>query len=114
MMKFRLSTPEDIPALNALAEKRGINHPSVGGCFICEEDGEIRGFVNGGVVGLVETLVADSPQLSGRLFSMIEGSLMTALPDSQYYAMVRSQAVGDLLKSQGWEKVPLDLYMKVR
>lgn len=114
MTKFRQSRPDELDEINALAVSKGIAKPAVGLCFVCEEDGVIRGFVNGGVVGLVETIVSDSPQLTGRLFSMMEGSLLTALPDTLHYAMVYNPAVGDLLKSQGWEKVHAEFFVKRR
>jgi len=114
MTIFRMIKEGEFDTLVALAKKHGLSKPAIGGCFVLEEDGDIRGFVNGGIVGLVETIVADTPQVAGRLFTGMEASLMTSLPNSQYYAMVASPMVGNLLKSQGWEKVQVDVYMKRR
>jgi hypothetical protein len=112
MTSFREARKDEYDILKILAESKGVGAPNIGACFVLEEDGDIRGFVNGGVVGLVETLVADTPQAAGRLFSMMEGSLLTALPMSQHYAIVTNPAAGDLLKSQGWEKVQAEFYIK--
>lgn len=112
MTIFREARKDEYGILEALALKHGLGKPTFGACFVLEEDGDIRGFVNGGMVGLVETLVADTPQAAGRLFSMMEGSLLTAAPQTQHFAMVTNAKVGDILRSQGWEKVQAEFFMK--
>lgn len=106
--------PDEADILEEMAIRRGVPKPTFGGCFVMEEDGKIGGFVNGGMVGFVETIVAESPQIAARLFSAMEGSLMTAAPDTAHFATVTNPKVHDMLLSQGWEKVNAEIFIKRR
>lgn len=103
-MNFRVSTPDDLPQIWALCEKYDVGKPSVGICFVAEENGEIRGFVNGGQVGYIESIVSESPTGMAVLFSMLEGALLANTASSILSGVVNPIA-GQMLERHGFSEI---------
>ena len=114
MTKLRQAVREEYPILEAMAESKGIGKPVFGLCFVLEEDGKVKGFVNGRIIGLLDTIVAETPQSARTLFTAIEASLLTAAPEADQFAIATNPEVGDMLRSQSWGKVVPEVFMKRR
>ena len=103
-MNYRIATQDDYPQIWALCEKYEVSKPSVGICFIAEENGEIKGFVNGGQIGYIETIVSESPTGMAVLFSMLEGALL-ANTSSSIMAGVVNPIAGQMLERHGFDEI---------
>lgn len=114
MTKLRLARQDEYPALEALAESKGLGKPVFGVTFVLEEDGKIKGFACGRLVGLIDTMVADTPQSTSRLFTAIEASLMVSAPDADHFAIVTNPDAGNQLRAQGYSKVLAEFFLKRR
>jgi hypothetical protein len=87
--------------------------PTVGVCFVAEQDGKVVGFVNGGLVGYVETIVSENPLTANTLFAMMEGNLLSNTTAS-ILAGVSNGEAGDILERVGYEKSKRTFYLKRR
>jgi len=97
--------------INDLAHKANIPPPVIGTCFVAEDESGVIGYVNGGVVGFIESIVSDNSIATLRMFSVMEGSLMTAVSSPIFASVVNAEA-GELLKRAGFKKQHNEFYMK--
>ena len=109
-MKIRLATQEDLPRIKELAFKSNIAEPKIGTCFVAERDGEVLGYINGGVIGFIESIVSDEPIAMMRLFSAMEGLLMSS--NTPIFASVVNDEAGELLKRAGFNEQFNHIFMK--
>lgn len=111
-MTYRLAKTEDIPQINALCEKHGLDHPAFGMCFVAEDEGKVVGYCNALAVSLVDA-ASDNPLAVRPLFDMVQGGL-TASGVKFMGAITRQPRIETILCKLGMKKVkdPEVLYMK--
>jgi len=112
-MKYRLAVEGDVPQINALADKHGIARPGVGICFVAEDKDGVKGFITGGQVGFIESIVSETPISASVLHAYLEGALL-ANTSSSILASVVNPTLGGILERMGYEKVNREFYIKKR
>jgi hypothetical protein len=113
-MTYRLYQPNDEPEIWQLCRDRGIATPSIGICFVSVgDDGKIKGFINGGQIGFVESIVAETAISADHLQGMLEAVLLVNTQTSILVG-VTNPAVGKILERQGYERVEQEFYIKKR
>jgi len=109
-MKIRPFTEADREAVKELAFGANIQEPTIGTCYVAERDGRIVGYVNGGVIGFIESIVTEESIAGMRLFSAMEGLLMAS--NSPIFASVINDKAGELLQRAGFKEQSNTFYMK--
>jgi hypothetical protein len=113
-VNYRLAVEGDYQQIFDLAQKHGIVKPTVGICFVAEEDGVITGFVNGGQVGYFESIASDTSIGATVLFSLLYGALL-ANTASSILAGVTNPIAGQMLEKYGFNKIQEQtFYLKKR
>jgi hypothetical protein len=112
-VNYRLAEEGDYQQIFDLAQKHGIAKPSVGICFVAEDNGVIIGFINGGQVGFIESIVSESPISASVLHAYMEGALLAGTKSS-ILAGIINPVLGSILERFGYEKINQDFYIKKR
>ena len=113
-MNYRVSVDQDLPQVWALCEKHGVAKPSTGIMFVAEEGGIIKGFINGGQIGYIETVVSEAPIGMAILFAFLEGALL-ATTTSSIMAGVVNETAGGILERHGFNDIKdQKFYLKKR
>lgn len=112
-MTYRLATPQDEPEIWALCKERGIATPNIAVCFVAVENGKVRGFINGGTLNFIESIVAETSISALHLHGMLEAAFLVTTQCS-ILAGVTNPAAGKILERQGYEHINQEFYIKKR
>lgn len=104
-MKYRIGRETDKAAILEYAKLKGIDPPNFAICFMAESDeGKVVGYVNAGLVNLLDSFACDSPVASLYLIAMVEGAIaIQGLPTT--FAGTISDKAGDILLRLGYVEI---------
>jgi len=73
-MTYRLARTDDVPQIEELCKKEGLEFPNLKLCFVAEHEKKIVGFINMAIEAVIDTLISENPISAVRLTDMMIGA----------------------------------------